>query len=82
MPDFISVYRKNYSCESTLLRLTEDWRAGLDNKELVTVISFDLSKAFDCVLHKLLLAKLKVYGVAEHGVSLLRNYLSGRSQRV
>ena len=49
--NFISAYRKNYSCESTLLRLTEDWRAGLDNKELVAVISLDLSKAFDCVPH-------------------------------
>ena len=39
LSDFISAYRKNYSCESTLLRLTEDWRAGLDNKELVAVIS-------------------------------------------
>ena len=27
----------------------------------------------------LLLAKLKAYVVAEHGVTLLRNYLSGRS---
>ena len=25
LSDFISAYRKNYSCESTLLRLTEDW---------------------------------------------------------
>ena len=82
LSDFISAYRKNHSCESTLLRLTEDWRAGLDNKELVAVISLDLSKAFDCVPHELLLAKLKAYGVAEHGVALLRNYLSGRSQRV
>ena len=39
LSDFISAYRKNYSCESTLLRLTEDWRAGLDTKELLAVIS-------------------------------------------
>ena len=82
LSDFISAYRKNYSCESTLLRLTKDWRAGLDTKELLAVISLDLSKGFDCVSHELLLAKLKVYGVAEHGVALLRNFLSGRSQRV
>ena len=65
-----------------MLRLTEDWRASLDNKELVAVVSLDLSKAFDCVPHELLLAKFKAYEVAEHGVALLRNYLSGRSQRV
>ena len=27
-------------------------------------------------------AKLNAYGVAEHGVALLRNYLSGRSHKV
>ena len=80
MPDFISTYRKNYSCETTLLHLTEDWRAGLNNKELVAVISLHLSKAFDCVPDELLLAKLKAYGEAERGVVLLRNYLSGGSQ--
>ena len=49
---------------------------------MVAVISLDLSKAFHCVPHELLLAKLKAYRVTEHGVALLRNYLSGRSQRV
>ena len=82
LSDFISAYRKNYGCERTLLRPKEDWRASLDNKELVAVISLDLSKAFDCVPHELLVANLKEYGVAENGVALLRNCLSGRSQRI
>lgn len=34
LSDFISTYRKNYRCESTLLRLIEDWRTNLDNKEV------------------------------------------------
>jgi hypothetical protein len=57
-----------------------DWRQSLDNKEIVTVISLALSKAFDCIPHNLLLAKLRAYGVSEHSVSLLRSYLF--SQRV
>ena len=64
LSDFISAYYKNYSCESTPLHLTEDWRAALDNKEVVAVTSLDLSKALDCVPHDLLLAQLKAYGVA------------------
>lgn len=82
LSDFISTYRKNYSCENTLLRLIGDLRASLDNKEVVAVILLDLSKAFDCVPHCLLLAKLKAYGVAKPGFALMRNYLTGRSQRV
>lgn len=66
---------------STIIE-TIDLRFSLDKKELVTLLSLDLSKAFDCVPHELLLAKLRAYGVAEHGVALLRNYFSGRSQGV
>ena len=43
LSDHISAYRKNYSCETSLLKLTEDWRQSLDNKEIVAVISLDLS---------------------------------------
>ena len=81
LSDHISAYRKNYSCETSLLKLT-DWRQSLDNKEIVAVISLDLSKAFDCIPHNLLLAKLKAYGAGEHSVSLFKSYLSNRMQRV
>jgi len=57
--DFISSYRKFYSCETALLRLTEDWTSKRDRGELVVVVSIDLSKAFDVVQHDLLLVKLK-----------------------
>ena len=42
----------------------------------------DLSKAFDVIQHDLLLAKLKAYGVSEGSCALLKDYLSGRQQRV
>ena len=42
----------------------------------------DLSKAFDVIQHDLLLAKLKAYEVGEGSCKLLKNYLSGRQQRV
>ena len=35
LSDFFSSYRKFYSCETTLLRLTEDWRCMRDRGELV-----------------------------------------------
>ena len=82
LSDFISAYRRNYSCETSLLRLTEDWRKSRDNKEIVAVVSMDLSKAFDSIPHALLLAKFKAYGLSERSTELLKSYLSGRIQRV
>ena len=49
LSDFISSYRKFYSCETALLRLTEDWRCMRDRGELVEIVSMDLSKAFDVI---------------------------------
>ena len=42
----------------------------------------DLSKAFDCLPHDLLLLKLKYYGLSENTLSLKNNYLSNRKQCV
>lgn len=72
LSDLISTYRRNYSCETALIKLTEDWRRGLDNKEILCVVSMDLSKAF--VTIPLLLAKLKAYGVNENSCALLGDY--------
>ena len=42
----------------------------------------DLSKAFDCLPHDLLIAKLKAYGVGNQSLKLILNYLSNRRQHV
>jgi hypothetical protein len=59
LSDYTSAYRKQFGCETALLKLVEDWKYSRDNKELVAVVSIDLSKAFDTISHDLLLAKLK-----------------------
>ena len=42
----------------------------------------DLSKAFDCVPHNLLVAKLHAYGLSKDGVTFIYSYLKRRKQGV
>ena len=59
---YVSAYRKNYSSQHVLIRLLEEWKQNLDQGNLVGGILMDLSKAFDCIDHELLIAKLDAYG--------------------
>ena len=79
---FLAAFRKGFGCQSTLLRLLEDWRKALDNQQCVGAILMDLSKAFDCLPHRLLTAKLKAYGLSEGAAKLLDSYLEDRSQQI
>ena len=76
-----SAYRKSYSCETTLIRLVEDWKYERDTGETVTVLSTDMSKAFDSVHPVLLLAKLKANGFSESPLNLMKSYFDGRENR-
>ena len=43
----LSGFLKNHSCCTALLKMTEDWREKLDEREAVAAVAVDLSKAFD-----------------------------------
>ena len=80
--DLVGAYRKVHSYETSLQRLTEDWRMMRDRGELVAVVSMDLSKAFGVNKYPLLLSKLRAYGMDDKSCALIRNYLSSRTHRV
>ena len=59
-----------------LLRLTESWKAALDSNSFTGAVLMDLSKAFDCVSHNLLIAKLHAYTFSFEMLTFVSSYLS------
>ena len=51
-------------------------------KSVCCSVLMDLSKAFDCLPHDILLDKLSAYGMSTDSVSLLESYLSNRKQQI
>ena len=79
--DLLCAYRKNYSCQSVLVEMVEDWKVLLDKNDIIGVFR-DLSKALDCLAHGHIIAKLHAYGLSRNACDLLASYLSNRHQRV
>ena len=79
---FLSGFRQRYSCQTSLLRMIEDWKSELDNGNIIRTVDIDLSKAFDSLPHGLLIAKLHAYGIDLSSCKLLASYLHNRYQRV
>ena len=78
---YLCAYRKGCNTEDALLRLLQNWRNHLDNKEIVGTILLDLSKAFDTLPHDLIIAKLAAYGLGDRALNQIMSYLSNRKQR-
>ena len=75
----LSTFRKGYDTQDTLLRVIESWRKGPDASGIVGTVLIDLSKAYDCILHDLLIAKLEDYGLDRNSLKLMCSYLTGRT---
>ena len=74
-------FRKGFSTQQCLLAMLEKWKRSIDNGKSFEALLADLSKAFDCLDHELLIAKLNAYGFHLSALKLIHDYLSNRKQR-
>ena len=74
-------FRKGYSTQLCLLNLLEKWKNCVEKGKPFGALLTDLSKAFDCLDHELLIAKLNAYGFNLLALRLIHDYLSNRKQR-
>ena len=74
-------FRKDYSSQDSLLVMTEKFNESINKGNVFGALLTDLLKAFDCIDHTLLIAKLSAFGVSPLLLKLPYSYLSNRTQR-
>ena len=81
LSDYLCGFRKGYSTQYCLLSMLEKWKKALDKHHVAGGLLTDLSKAFDCLNHDLLIAKLEAYGFDDKSLAYIHSYLSERKHR-
>ena len=74
--------RKGYNTQHALARFVEKCKSVQDKKGFAGAILMDLSKAFDCLNHELLIAKISAHGFSRPALKLIYSYLHVRQHRV
>ena len=69
-------FRKGFSTQHVLLIMIEKMKTAHAIKEFCMAFLTDLLKAFDCIYHDLLIAKLNPNGFDRNALKLIYDYLS------
>ena len=75
-------FRRDSNCEMALLSAMDFWLKAVDDGKFAGALMHDLSKAFDCVPHQMLLQELSTAGVGLSALQWFASYLTGRLQRI
>ena len=83
LPEHQSAYRRGHSTETALLKVSSDILRAADHGSVTLLGMLDLSAAFDCVDHDILLHRLFCsFGIVGTALSWIQSYLTSRIQRV
>ena len=78
---FRCCFRKGFGTQHCFLLLIEKWKKAIDNRKVFRAILTDMFKAFDCIYHDLLVAKLHAYELSFPALKLMQDYLRNLKQR-
>ena len=74
-------FRKGNSLQHCLLYMIEKIKQARDNNNVFVAVLTDLSKVFDCITHKLLIAILNAYGFDSPSLKFMSACLNFRKQK-
>ena len=77
---FLCAFSKAHSTQHALFRLLQKCQKELDSSRIVGTSLRNLSKAYDCLRHDLVMAKLEAYGFDTNSLRFFLDYLSCRKQ--
>ena len=72
----------SHNTATALIQMYDQWIEEMEDGKLVGVMMIDLSAAFDMVDHRLLMQKLKLFGLQVGGIKWMESYLLNRKQSV
>ena len=75
-------YVKGKGTDTAAINYIKDILENFDNNKITISVYLDLTKAFDCVDHVILIKKLEYYGISHIALDWIRDYLSNRKQFV
>ena len=74
-------FKRGFNAQHYFLTMVEKWPKTLDEGGETETVLTDLSKAFDCIDHNSLIAKLNAYGFEKRSLEFIHYYLTKRKQR-
>ena len=78
---FYCDFPEGFSAQHCLLVMIDKCQKAADNKKVFGALPTDLLKAFDCICHDLLVAKLHAYVLSLPALKIIQDYLLNQKKR-